>query len=164
MHYFSYGSNMSTKRLRDRVSSISKLGVAILPKHELRFQKIGRKDSSAKCDAKETGNPEHFVIGVVFDISESDKMKLDQKEGLGNGYEEKKVIVELNGGKTIEAFSYYATNIDPQLKPFHWYKEHVVRGARENRLPEEYIQLIESIESIADPDDVRHEKELAIYR
>ena len=91
-------------------------------------------------------------------------MKLDQKEGLGNGDEEKKVIVELNGGKTIEAFSYYATNIDPQLKPFHWYREHVVRGARENRLPEEYIQLIESIESIADPDDVRHEKELAIYR
>ena len=164
MHYFSYGSNMSVKRLRDRVPSASKLSTAILRKHELKFHKIGKKDSSAKCDAKETGNPEHFVIGVVFDISESDKLKLDQKEGLGYGYEEKNVIIELNGGKTIEAFSYYATKIDPELKPFHWYKEHVVRGARENGLPEEYIQRIESIESVADPDDVRHEKELAIYR
>ncbi len=38
------------------------------------------------------------------------------------------------------------------------------RGARENGLPEEYIQMIESIESDADPDNIRHERELAMYR
>jgi len=164
VYYFSYGSNMSSKRLLNRIPSASKLSTAILRKHELKFHKIGRKDSSAKCDAKETGNPEHFVLGVVFDISESDKQKLDKKEGLGYGYEEKIVIVELHDGMEIEAFSYYATHIDPELKPFHWYKEHVVRGARENELPEEYIQLIETLESVVDPDDVRHERELDIYR
>ena len=155
---------MSTKRLRNRVASASRLGVGILLQHELKFHKIGRKDSSAKCDAKETGNPRNFVIGVVFDIFESDKLKLDQEEGLGNGYNEKQVIINLNDGKIVKAFLYYATHIDPELKPFHWYKEHVVRGAKENGLPEKYIQIIESIESVADPDDVRHEKEVAIYR
>jgi len=154
---------MSTRRLLNRVASASRLSIATLREHELKFHKIGSVDRSAKCDAAETGNPDHFVIGVVFDISESDKPLLDQKEGLGHGYEIKNVSIELSDGTRIEAFTYYATHIDPDLKPFHWYKEHVVRGARENGFPDEYIQVIESIDSVSDPDNARHETELGIY-
>ncbi len=164
MLYFSYGSNMSTRRLLKRVASASRLSIATLHEHELKFHKVGSRDRSAKCDAAETGNPGHFVIGVVFDISESDKPLLDQKEGVGYGYQMKNVSIELSDGNIIEAFTYYATYIDPELKPFHWYKEHVVRGAMENGLPDEYVLAIESIESVADPDNVRHETELGIYR
>jgi AIG2 family protein len=162
VYYFSYGSNMSTVRLLSRVPSAVKLGVAVLQKHELKFHKISDKDGSAKCDVIETGNPTHCVIGIVFTISESDKPELDRIEGWG--YKEKHVIVTLNDGQTIEAFTYYATNIDSKLKPFHWYKEHVLRGARENELAEDYINKIEAIESIDDPDSVRNERELKISR
>ena len=59
--------------------------------HDLRFHKKS-KDGSGKCDALETNNSEHFVIGVVFKISETDKSELDRKEGLGFEYEEKRSL------------------------------------------------------------------------
>ena len=121
MFYFSYGSNMSINRLRERVSSAKFLAVAILSEHELKFHKISKKDGSGKCDALETKNPDHSVLGVVFDIAESEKLVLDQKEGLGHGYEEKFVTVTSPEGESINVTTYYATNIDSNLKPYHWY-------------------------------------------
>jgi gamma-glutamylcyclotransferase len=164
MHYFSYGSNMSIKRLRDRVPSAKKVDVGILEKHELKFHKISSNDGSAKCDACETGNTEHKLYGVVFHISEEEKPGLDKKEGLGYGYEQKNVKILLNNGATIYAFTYYATNINPELKPLDWYKEHVLRGARENELPIEHIRSIEVIEHVDDSDTERRDNELSIYR
>jgi hypothetical protein len=48
--------------------------------------------------------------------------------------------------------------------PLDWYREHVLRGARENNLPGAYIRSIEAIEAMADDDAIRREKELSIYR
>ncbi|MEJ2141078.1 MAG: gamma-glutamylcyclotransferase [Gammaproteobacteria bacterium] len=162
MIYFSYGSNMSFKRLNARIANISRLGVATLYEHDLRFHKVGNKDGSGKCDILETYDPEHTVIGVVYKIDPLEKHILDTHEGLGNGYEEKQISVEMNGDR-ISAFTYYATHINQALKPLHWYKEHVLRGARENKLPEYYIQKIQMIDSITDQDFERHTRELAIY-
>lgn len=164
MHYFSYGSNMSIRRLLSRVSSATKIDTGILARHQLRFHKASIKDGSAKCDACETGNHEHFIYGVLFDISEHEKPVLDRYEGLGHGYEEKDVLITLNNGSVIEAYTYYAKNIDPMLKPLDWYREHVIRGARENGLPESYIRAIEEIDFYEDTDIERRDRELSIYR
>ena len=164
MHYFSYGSNMSSKRLLERVPSAKKVSTGVLANHDLRFHKVGKIDGTAKCDAMETGNPEHAVHGVLYRLCESEKPHLDRVEGLGKGYEEKRVSVKMDCGNVIEAYTYYATHIDPALKPLGWYKEHVLRGAEEHGLPETYIRTIESIEHYEDADKARHTKELAIYR
>ncbi len=163
MHYFAYGSNMSLRRLRARVPSAVKLDNATLFGHQLKFHKSSQ-DGSAKCDAHETLDPAHRVLGVVFEIAATDKPELDLKEGLGRGYTVKNVQVTLTGGRLIEAYTYAATLIDAGLKPYHWYKEHVVRGALENQLTAAYIQSIEALESIADPDRERHAAELLIYQ
>jgi cation transport regulator ChaC len=162
MLYFSYGSNMSIERLRDRVPTATFVTIATLYKHDLRFHKKS-KDGSGKCDAHETENNEHNVIGVVFEISESEKPELDRKEGLGYGYEEKLVELTTHSGEIIKALTYYATIIDPALKPYHWYKHHVLTGAKENGLPEDYVNRIGNIGSISDPKLERHESEMAIY-
>lgn len=153
---------MSFKRLNARVTQLSRLGVATLYEHDLRFHKISHNDGSGKCDILQTHDPEHTVIGVVYKIDPSEKMILDTCEGLGNGYEEKQVCIELNG-EQVKAFTYYATHVDSSLKPLHWYKEHVLRGARENEFPEHYIRKIEMITSIDDHDSDRNTRELAIY-
>jgi len=163
MHYFSYGSNMSIRRLLDRVPSANRVGTGILEMHVLKLHKVSTKDGSAKCDASETGIPGHLVYGVVFHISAHEKANLDNEEGLGYGYEEKEVLIKLDNGTSLMAFTYYATSIDPALRPLDWYREHVVRGARENALPEEYIRMIEANEYDVDPDHERREKELFIY-
>ncbi|HEB96805.1 MAG TPA: gamma-glutamylcyclotransferase [Sedimenticola thiotaurini] len=161
MLYFSYGSNMSSRRLLARVPSARFVTVAVLPGHHLLFHKIGR-DGSAKCDAAVAGGGQR-VIGVVFDIAAREKPLLDRKEGLGNGYEQKWVRLTGAGGDPLEAVTYYATHTDPALRPFHWYKSHVLLGAREHRLPAAYVARIEAVEAIDDPDGERHRRELAIY-
>lgn len=163
MLYFSYGSNMSIKRIQQRIPLATFISIATLPGHNLLFHKIGQ-DSSAKCDARETGQPGDAVIGVVFEISKSDKKCLDQFESLGHGYDDKSVQLFGTGGSRLQAMTYYATKIDESLKPYHWYKDHVVRGAAENDLPQSYLQAIINVESIADPEPDRHERETAIYR
>jgi hypothetical protein len=111
-------------------------------------------------------------MGVIFVMSASDKKELDRKECLGFGYQENTITVLLENGDRIEASTYRtpqggikknAVETDAALNPYSWYKEHVLRGARENNLPHDYISIIEKIESLPDPDMDRHERELAIY-
>jgi len=160
---FAYGSNMSLTRLRARTPSARLVAVATLPAHRLGFHKVGQ-DGSGKCDAQATGNPDDRVSGVVFDIADMEKPALDQIEGLGAGYDEKVVQVVTTEGKALSPSMYFATHIDASRKPYFWYKEHVLIGARENNLPADCIEQIESIEAIDDPDQARHERELGIHR
>jgi len=162
MRYFAYGSNLSTLRLRARVPSATPLCVAALPRHELKFHKKGR-DGSGKCDAWHTGNGKHRVVGVVFELAAADKPVLDDFEGLGVGYEEKWVEVVTPNGTLLEAFTYCALEIQSGLDPYEWYLCHVLTGAREHGLPTEYIQTIEAVPSMADPNALRHAREMRIY-
>lgn len=57
---------------------------------------------------------------------------------------------------------YYATNTDPSLKPWSWYKAHVMAGAREHGLPATYVAVIEGTEAAQDPDATRHAKQMAL--
>ena len=159
---FTYGSNMSRARLQARVPSARFMGVATLKKHRLRFHKKAN-DGSAKCDAEKTGNPQDQVIGVIYEIADDEKPDLDRHEALGFGYEQKLVELETAWGHA-QAWMYYATRLSSTLKPYDWYKKHVLVGARENGLPADYIAGIEAIEARDDPDTGRSQRELAIYR
>ena len=163
MLYFAYGSNMSPKRLLQRVPSAVVIGVAILPGHRLAFHKVGR-DGSAKCDAALTNAAADRVHGVIYRIDSGHKLGLDAREGLGCGYEQKTVEVQLRDHRQSSAFLYYATHIDASLRPFTWYREHVLRGAREHALPGHYIAAIHAVDAVDDPDPERHKLETAIYR
>lgn len=163
MHYFAYGSNMSTKRLVYRVPSARKIDTGILEKHQLAFHKVSNVDGTAKCDATETGNPQHCIYGVLYHLEREEKPILDRIEGLGKGYNIKEVQIQTVNGPVITAFTYYATNTNPALIPLDWYKEHVLRGAVENGLPSPYIQAIEAVDVREDDNMERRTKELSIY-
>jgi gamma-glutamylcyclotransferase (GGCT)/AIG2-like uncharacterized protein YtfP len=145
----------------DRVPSAKVLCLATLTAHRLAFHKKSN-DGSGKCDIYYTGNNDDLVVGVLFEVSESEKANLDRTEGLGYGYDEKEVTVTTDSG-TQKAVAYYATDIDTSLKPYHWYKNYVLTGAIENRLPIDYIRMIEEVESIVDDNEKRAERELKIY-
>jgi gamma-glutamylcyclotransferase (GGCT)/AIG2-like uncharacterized protein YtfP len=161
--YFSYGSNMSSRRLRARVPSASRVGTGILRQHELRFHKLSSVDGSAKCDAMRTERSGSKVYGVLYRIAAEDRATLDRIEGLGLGYEHETVTIEVDDGGEQQAFCYFATAIDPCLKPFDWYREHVLHGARENALPEAYVRAIEAVATVMDGDLDRRRRELSIY-
>jgi gamma-glutamylcyclotransferase (GGCT)/AIG2-like uncharacterized protein YtfP len=163
MLYFAYGSNLSSTRLASRVPSAQLITRGQLNKHRLLFHKIGR-DGSAKCDAYYTGLAEDIILGAVYQIDPDQKKHLDQAEGLGNGYEIKRVAILSLAGEMVDAFTYYATHITADIKPFQWYKEHVLRGFHEHRFPDQYIEKIMAIESVEDFDMKRAEQELHIYK
>jgi gamma-glutamylcyclotransferase (GGCT)/AIG2-like uncharacterized protein YtfP len=162
MNYFAYGSNMSQRRLGDRIDCGSPLGIYTLARHQLRFHKAGT-DGSAKCDAFYTGGLADAIHGVLYRIDRAGKSVLDRIEGLGNGYEEKVVEVADGTGSIVEAITYYATHIDDSLLPFHWYKQHVLVGAQETGLPPHYVAHIENMAATDDPDPLRQAKQLSLY-
>ncbi len=145
--YFAYGSNLSTQRLRERAPSARAIGRARLPRHRLRWHKLGR-DGSGKCFVECTGVAADDVWGVLFELDWRDKPKLDAAEGLGIGYFEREVRLAMDGGERL-ALTYYAKpdKIDPALRPRQWYKNHVLRGAREHGLPASYIAALERVEA-----------------
>ena len=101
---------------------------------------------------------------MIFNISAADKSTLDELEGRGKGYEEKLVNIRQENGEMILATTYFATKIDTSLKPYTWYKKHVIEGAKEANLPSSYIKNIESVEADEDPDKKREAKEIQIYQ
>jgi hypothetical protein len=148
---FAYGSNLSTFRLRARTPSARPIGVAELHEHELRWHKRGR-DGSGKCDV-EAGSGS--VWGVVYEIAVAEKPLLDAAEGLHRGYAEREVVVVGAELGTVRASLYQATDIEPSLRPFDWYKAFVLAGAREHALPTAYVERIAAVASRPDPDRAR---------
>lgn len=164
MYYFAYGSNMSISRLRERAPGAVALGCHSLREHELRFHKSGT-DGSGKCDAYFTSNALDIIYGALFRIDPNEKSALDRAEGLGYGYGEKEVIVTARDHSLVAATTYVAFRIDNTLKPYSWYMNHVLVGARETSLPAEYIlRTMTSVEVIEDSDRERDARQRAIHR
>lgn len=162
--YFAYGSNMSTQRLRGRTPSARPIGIATLPGHSLRFHKVS-KDGSGKCDAASSLDEGAAVIGVLFAFNPAERGALDRAEGAGKGYEARAVTVINADGRRRKVLTYIAAPeaINGSLKPYDWYKEHVVAGAREHGLPEDYVtRYIEAVDAIKDPDGDRARKQRGV--
>lgn len=157
---FAYGSNMSSTRLRARVPSARVIGRGELHGHLLVWHKVSI-DGSGKCDVVSSDAPNAAVHGVVYAIDRSEKTALDRAEGLGKGYDERQVTVDVNGTPFF-ATMYYATRKDPSLKPYSWYKAHVLFGAAEHELPAAYVAALAAIETLQDPDAKRHEMQMAL--
>ena len=160
MYYFAYGSNMSSLRLLARVPSARSLGVAHLHGYEMNFRKRSH-DGSAKCTI--AANPKAGTLGVVYQLPDDQRYTLDRIEGQGFGYEASDVRIHTQSGKLVHAFTYLGTDLDEDLKPYSWYVEHVIRGAREHGIACQYIDRIRSVGAIEDPDPGRHQFELSIY-
>lgn len=162
INYFAFGSNLSSARLLQRIPEAEVHCVAILDRHRLCWRKNDR-GQSGKCDIEFTGSKDDIVYGVIYLMTHADKLELDVYETTGFGYDHKPVEVTSTHGDVIDAFTYFALDIDHSQQPFHWYKEHVLRGALEHRFPLPYIEYIRGTPSIDDHDSERHLRELSIY-
>lgn len=152
VRYFAYGSNLLFARLYARCSSIVHVGVACLERHRLSFDKPG-SDDSGKCGIQAV-DTEEYVLGVLYQMDAIEKPVLDRIEGNGLGYADKQIEVYAAQG-VVDCFTYYPTVLDAEKLPYDWYKAFVLEGARENRFPDHYIEMIASIESRVDPHQQR---------
>ena len=164
--YFAYGSNMSERRLRKRVSSAKVIGTGVLNNHRLTFHKRS-DDRSGKCTIEYSES--HKVYGVLFEIEKCEECKLDKAEGFFQGHYAKMCVeIEMcdsKCGKKVRAKTYIATAkyIDQNLKPYTWYRKHVLVGAIKQKLPPCYIDCFIRVDADEDCDKKREARELAIY-
>ena len=158
IYYFAYGSNLHPCRLLERVSSAKLVGGIELSKHRLTFHKKSH-DGSSKCNLLPTGSESDLVHGAIYSLDPTDKRVLDSFEGKGYGYSDTQVILH-HQGNAYTCFTYIAQDayIVDNLKPYHWYKNLVVLGAKYLQFPASYVSFIESVESVEDP-DVKRRKE-----
>ena len=84
----------------------------------------------------------------------AEKAALDKAEGLGSGYAEKQIVLDTSAGR-LQAWVYYAINIEPSVAPYTWYKALVVAGAKQHSLPAAYIGKLEAVAARIDPDAER---------
>ena len=176
--YFAYGSNMSERRLKveKRTPSAKVIGTGILNNHCLTFHK-GSTDESGKCTIECSESDK--VYGILFKINKDEECKLDKAEGkvsddCKKGYKKITVKIEIwdskcreykGGGTVCGVKTYQATpvSINRKLKPYSWYKQHVLVGAIEQKLPPCYIDYLIRVDADKDCDKKREACELAIY-
>lgn len=153
MRYAAYGSNLHPLRLADRIPSAQFTATSYLPNWSLCFHKRS-KDHSGKCNILAGDDGVHFAI---YEISDLDRITLGKIEGVGFGYSE----ISLNLPNVGDCFSYIAeeSHIDDSLRPYDWYKEFVLAGAQFHGFPDQYLQCIESIRTLCDPDSDRRARE-----
>jgi len=146
---------MLTARIRKRVGSVRAIAIGFLADHRLVWTKPS-DDGSGKCGVVPSDDPADTVWGVLHELDELDLPKLDRFEG---GYVRRQVVVRGDGGD-VHAAAYFPGRLDPERRPYSWYKRLVIAGADEAGLPAEYIAQLESIPSVEDPDESRRSAEL----
>ena len=163
IHYFAYGSNLHPVRLMDRVPSARLIGVANLDRHRLTFHKRSKDDGSSKCNILESSSATDVVHGAIYEIASEHKSDLDGFEGKGFGYIDNQIGLVYQE-REYPCFTYLAqkSHIVDNLKPYHWYKEMVLLGARYLSFPDEYVSSIDFVESIEDPENDRRRENQAL--
>lgn len=158
MLYFAYGSNLYSKRLKSRIPSATTVAVVSLPNYQLFFDKRGT-DGSGKGNIRKTNDS--IVHGIIYEIKAEEKVALDRIEG--TGYDDVSLQIPVES-ELIKVFTYMAkeSHTDHSLSPYSWYKNLVIAGAKEHELPQAYINEIQEVEAIKDPEEERAKLELKI--
>lgn len=155
LYYLAYGSNLHPDRLVQRTPSASVVGTVELADTAIVFHKRSI-DGSGKCMILKDEINRPVAFGALFAIEPKEQGMLDKAESVGKGYNKR--LVKCPVGETeYTAFTYVAdpSAIDASLKPYHWYKQLVIAGARYHQFPERYISYLKDPESIQDPDNER---------
>lgn len=77
------------------------------------------------------------VWGVLYEMDDEYAHKLD---GIEKGYDRKKFEIDTDNGK-VDANAYISTKLTDSL-PSVYYKDIIVQGAIEYKLPDEYIDYL----------------------
>ncbi len=134
--YFAYGANMNSAAMRQRTPNSRVLGRARLARHRFFIMKSGY--ASVKHD------PHAEVHGVLYDLALSDVPALDRYEEVGRGLYTKAVQPVLrHGAQPVRALVYLGAETS-EGRPTAAYLDAILKGAKENDLPADYIAFLAS--------------------
>lgn len=143
--YFAYGSNLRVTQVIERTGPLILMGddrsqVARLPDSQLVFN---MSDDGVEVFANVMPGGEG-VWGVVYRLTEQALERMDRYE---RGYRRDRVTVWVQNGPAIEVETYVALtgNLRSGRSPSAAYLEKIVKGAGEQGLANEYIEMIKQV-------------------
>ena len=127
LNYFAFGSNMSAKRMYERLGwSPSRTG-AILHDYELVFNK--HSNDGGKANIMESSGD--LVEGILYAVNEEDLVILDKYEGVADKqYKRHEIEVRDNKKKSITAVAYKALNTGKFSAPTGEYLNYILEGKK----------------------------------
>lgn len=141
-YYFAYGSNMSQRRMRERVGDFLDPNPAELYDYKLVFNK--KADSGNHTYANVKKSPDSITYGVLYQITERELNILDRYEGYPNHYNRVLKDVFLKDGTQVKAWVYIARK--EKLYdgfPTSQYLDYLLEG--KDFLPEYYVDDLYSL-------------------
>jgi len=147
--YFAYGSNMDSKRLESRIGRKNlEWEVGCLQDYRLTFDKPA-KDGSGYANIQPCQG--EIVYGVLYRLTREELKKLDKFEGVcKHHYYRRTVKVKTRDGSIVEAETYFASKPVQGLKPRLDYLQHLICGAEEHGLPDEYVEKLKKTSTFED--------------
>lgn len=120
------------------------LGRARLPGHRLAFTRRSVRTGTGVVDI--VSDPRCAVWGVLYEVTDADLESLDGKEGAGWAYAREDVCVYSDGGLPHDALAYVVIEkSEEEIAPSASYARGLVEAARQRRLPEDYVEALDSI-------------------
>lgn len=151
IYYFGYGSNMSSSKMREWCADAVLIGAAKLRDYRLGFTRQSKRWGAGAADVLPSEGD--VVYGALWQISDDDLIALDRKESNGVGYQRFNVTVYVDD-KSYEAICYEVIDKHPtDLPTARAYRDLMLEGAHELRLPVEYISMLKAL-SIVDGDEI----------
>jgi len=143
IYYFGYGSNMSSAMMKEWCPNHKLIGAGQLIGYKLAFTRLSGRWGAGVADVIEQENS--LVWGGLYEISQSDLDALDVKEGNGNHYQRIECDV-IADNQSYHAFTYVVIDKAPDGIPTAIaYRDTMLTGARELKLPDDYIQHIANL-------------------
>lgn len=127
MYYFSYGANLSRKRLLERCPDSQPRFTAALQNYKLIFAGWSREWRGGVASIKPSRGDK--VLGAIYEVSDRDLLRLDRLKG--STYNRLRVTVYRDTGEAIDAITYIRASQSEETKPSPQYLSIIQQGYRD---------------------------------
>lgn len=174
--YFAFGSNLSSHRIRVNNPSAKYVSTALLKGYRLTFNFHSSRWRGSPATIVQTDDDveDSGVHGVLWELDFDHLPTLDDQEGVARQVYERIMVSVLprdseKGSfdeEPVEVFTYRlcsqrCTLAEEDAKPSLAYKQVILRGAHEHRLPEDYLAKLAAIKDNGDDGHVDLKKAVA---
>lgn len=141
MYYFAYGSNLSTRFIRDYTPSAKPVMKAELANYQVEFRHYSEDLGGGISSIIDT--PGALVRGVIYDVPQSELEQLDILESVPEGlYRRDTFVVMGEDGRWHRADLYRVSTPGGPYPPSTSYVDFMIEGAREHGLDAEYVERL----------------------
>ncbi len=136
--YFAYGSNLKREQMNERDVVIYKSHKGFIKNYKLEFSKKSI-DGSSKANITKSDGKIVWGICYVLDADGFENLRKYEK-----GYDEQEVIVYNENQEILFIAKTFISNKTCDKLPTKDYLNKIIEGAKQHKLPEEYIKKIEN--------------------